>query len=71
MLGELGTPAVLVALAAAAGASFGGHVSDNTFWMFRTLLGLSTRGAFQVYTVAQSIMSVVALALVLLADLVL
>ncbi|MBK0868249.1 gluconate permease [Saccharopolyspora sp. HNM0986] len=70
VVGGLGTAPVLVALAAAAGASFGGHVSDNTFWMFRTLLSLSTRGAFQVYTVAQSIMSVVALALVLVADLV-
>ncbi|MEU6128478.1 SLC13 family permease [Saccharopolyspora sp. NPDC047091] len=70
VVGGLSTPAVLVALAAAAGASFGGHVSDNTFWMFRTMLGLSTRGAFQVYTVAQSIMSVVALLLVLAADLV-
>ncbi|MBB5152992.1 GntT/GntP/DsdX family permease [Saccharopolyspora phatthalungensis] len=48
-----------------AGASFGGHVHDNAFWMFRGLLGLYTRGAFQVYTVAQTIMSVVALVLVL------
>lgn len=71
VVGGIGAAPVLVALAAAAGASFGGHVSDNTFWMFRTMLGLSTRGAFQVYTVAQSIMSVVALALVLVADLVL
>lgn len=65
VVGSLGLNPVLVVLAAAAGASFGGHVHDNTFWMFRGLLGLSTRGAFQVYTVAQSIMSVVALVLVL------
>ncbi|MBA8826287.1 H+/gluconate symporter-like permease [Saccharopolyspora lacisalsi] len=65
VVGGLDAAAVLVLLAAAAGASFGGHVSDNTFWMFRTLLGLSTRGAFQVYTVSQSIMSVVALVVVL------
>lgn len=70
VVGGIGAAPVLVALAAAAGASFGGHVSDNTFWMFRTMLGLSTRGAFQVYTVAQSIMSVVALLLVVLLDLV-
>ncbi|WP_433871825.1 GntP family permease [Saccharopolyspora sp. CA-218241] len=66
----LGVNPVLVVLAAAAGASFGGHVNDNTFWMFRGLLGLSTRGAFQVYTVAQSLMGVVALGLVLAASLV-
>lgn len=65
VVGGLDTSAVLVLLAAAAGASFGGHVSDNTFWMFRTLLGLSTRGTFQVYTLAQSVMSVVALVVVL------
>ncbi|CAM04034.1 H+/gluconate symporter-like permease [Saccharopolyspora erythraea NRRL 2338] len=65
VVGSLGLNPVLVVLAAAAGASFGGHVHDNTFWMFRGLLGLSTRGAFQVYTVAQSIMSIVALLLVL------
>ncbi|MEW2354293.1 SLC13 family permease [Spirillospora sp. NPDC029432] len=66
-MADLGTPAVLIALAAAAGASFGGNVSDNTFWMFKTLLGLTTRGAFQVYTVAQSILSFVALGMVLVA----
>ncbi|NHD19377.1 MULTISPECIES: SLC13 family permease [unclassified Actinopolyspora] len=65
VMGGLDTAAVLVLLAAAAGASFGGHVSDNTFWMFRTLLGLSTRGTFQVYTLSQSIMSVVGLVVVL------
>lgn len=65
VMGGVDAAPVLVLLAAAAGASFGGHVSDNTFWMFRALLGLSTRGAFQVYTLAQSIMSVVGLAVVL------
>lgn len=65
IVGGLDAASVLVLLAAAAGASFGGHVSDNTFWMFRTLLGLSTRGTFQVYTLAQSLVSVVALVLVL------
>lgn len=55
----------LVALAAAAGAAFGGHVSDNSFWIFRSLLGLTTRGTFKAYTLAQSMLSVVALGLVL------
>ncbi|GAB2737017.1 SLC13 family permease [Salinifilum aidingensis] len=65
VLGGVDAAPVLVLLSAAAGASFGGHVSDNTFWMFRALLGLSTRGAFQIYTLSQSIMSVVGLAVVL------
>lgn len=71
IVGDTGTAVVLIAFAAAAGASFGGNVSDNSFWMFKTLLRLSTRGSFQVYTVAQSILSVVALGMVLLLSLVL
>jgi H+/gluconate symporter-like permease len=63
---DLGLSAVLVWLAAASGAAFGGHVTDNTFWIFKTLLGLSVRGSFQVYTVAQAILSFVGLGAVLL-----
>ena len=62
---DLGLSAVLIWLAAASGAAFGGHVTDNTFWIFKTLLGLSVRGTFQVYTVAQAILSFVGLATVL------
>ena len=62
---DLGLSAVLIWLAAASGAAFGGHVTDNTFWIFKTLLGLSVRGTFQVYTVAQGILSVVGLGAVL------
>lgn len=65
VMGGVDAAPVLVLLASAAGASFGGHVSDNTFWMFRALLGLSTRGAFQIYTLSQSIMSAVGLVVVL------
>ncbi len=61
----LGISPVLVALAAGAGASFGGNLSDNAFWMFRSLLGLTTRGTLKAYTLAQSLMSVVTLLLVL------
>ena len=62
---DLGLSAVLIWLAAASGAAFGGHVTDNTFWIFKTLLGLSVRGTFQVYTVAQAILSFVGLGAVL------
>jgi H+/gluconate symporter-like permease len=62
---DLGLSAVLIWLAAASGAAFGGHVTDNTFWIFKTLLGLSVRGSFQVYTVAQAILSFVGLGAVL------
>lgn len=65
VVGELGISAVLIWLAAAAGAALGGHVTDNTFWMFKTLLGLSVRGTFQVYTVAQAVLAFVGLGAVL------
>ena len=65
VVGSMGLSPVLIWLAAASGAAFGGHVTDNTFWIFKTLLGLSVRGAFQVYTVAQSLLSFVGLGAVL------
>ncbi len=65
VVADLGLSAVLIWLAAASGAAFGGHVTDNTFWIFKTLLGLSVRGTFQVYTVAQGLLSFVGLGAVL------
>lgn len=64
--GSLGVPLVLVALAAGSGALFLPHVSSNFFWMFKELLGLSTRGTFKTHTVAMSLASIVSLALILL-----
>lgn len=56
-----GLPPVLILMAASCGAAFGGNVTDNTFWIFKQMLGLTTRGAFQVYTLAQSILAVIGL----------
>ncbi|WP_253871713.1 GntP family permease [Promicromonospora umidemergens] len=64
----LGLSPVLVVLAAGAGGIFGGQFSDNAFWMLRSLFGLSTRGTLKTYTLGQSTLSVVALLLVLAAD---
>ncbi|MEJ3653549.1 SLC13 family permease [Actinomycetes bacterium KLBMP 9759] len=66
--GGLGVPIVLVALAAGSGALFLPHVSSNFFWMFQSLLGLSTRGTFKTHSVAMSLASVVSLPLVLVLD---
>jgi len=63
---SLGVPVVLIALAAGSGALFLLHVSSNFFWMFQTLLGLSTRGTFKTHTVAMTLSSVISLPLVLL-----
>ena len=65
VVADLGLSPVLIWLAAASGAALGGHVTDNTFWIFKTLLGLSVRGTFQVYTVAQGLLSFVGLGAVL------
>ncbi|MET7966285.1 hypothetical protein [Micromonospora sp. NPDC005305] len=68
LVGDLNLSPVLVVLAAGAGGCFGGQFSDNAFWMLRSLFGLSTRGTLKTYTLAQSMLSVVALVLVLVAD---
>ncbi|MHA6626292.1 GntP family permease [Pseudonocardia sichuanensis] len=70
VVADLGLSPALVILAAGAGGCFGGQFSDNAFWMFRSLFGLSTRGTLKTYTLAQSMLSVIALLLVLAADLV-
>lgn len=63
--GSLGVDPVLVALAAGSGALFLPHVSSNFFWMFKEMLGLSTRGTFKTHTVAMSLASIVSLVLIL------
>ena len=70
IMGSIEATPLLILLAAGSGAAFGGHVTDNTFWIFKQMLGLTTRGALQVYTVAQSTMAVIGLASCLLLDLV-
>jgi GntP family gluconate:H+ symporter len=62
---SLGVPVVLIALAAGSGALFLPHVSSNFFWMFKELLGLSTRGTFKTHTVAMSLASVISIVLIL------
>lgn len=70
IVASMGSPLILVLFAAGTGAAFGGHVTDNTFWIFKQMLGLTTRGAVQVYTVAQSGMALIGLVSCLLLDLV-
>ena len=68
LVADLGLSPVLVVLAAGAGGCFGGQFSDNAFWMLRSLFGLSTRGTLKTYTLAQSMLSVITLVIVLVAD---
>ncbi|MEV7431416.1 SLC13 family permease [Nocardioides sp. NPDC092400] len=70
VVGSLGVDPVVIALAIASGAMFALHVNSNFFWMFTTLLDLSTKGSLKTLTLATSLGAVVSLPLVLVASLV-
>jgi gluconate:H+ symporter, GntP family len=65
IVGELGVPAAIIGLAIGAGALFALHVNSNFFWMFQTLLGVSTRGTLKALTFVTSLASVVALPMIM------
>ncbi|MDA0563929.1 GntP family permease [Streptomonospora sp. S1-112] len=64
ILGGLDVPTVIIGLAIASGALFALHVNSNFFWMFQSLLGISTRGALKALTFVTALASVVSLVLV-------
>ncbi|WP_068253623.1 GntP family permease [Janibacter corallicola] len=65
VVSQIGVDPVVIALAIASGAMFALHVNSNFFWMFKTLLGLSTKGALKTLTMATSLGALVSLPLVL------
>jgi H+/gluconate symporter-like permease len=66
LLGQLDVDPVIIGLAIGAGALFALQVNSNFFWMFQTLLGVSTRGALKALTFVTALASVIALPLILL-----
>ena len=68
--GQLDVAPVILALAIASGALFALQVNSNFFWMFKSLLGLTTQGALKTMTTVTSIASVVSLPLVMVASLI-
>lgn len=70
IVGSLGVDPVVIALAIASGAMFALHVNSNFFWMFSTLLNLTTKGTLKTLTLATSLGAVVSLPLVLAASVV-
>ena len=58
-----------IGLAIASGALFALQVNSNFFWMFRSLMGLTTQGALKSMTMVTSIGSVVSLPVVLVVGL--
>jgi len=69
IMGSIDAAPLLILLAAGSGAAFGAHVTDNTFWIFKQMLGFTTKGTFKIYTLAQSTFAVVGLVVCLLLDL--
>lgn len=70
VVGSLGVDPVVIALAIASGAMFALHVNSNFFWMFSTLLDLTTKGSLKTLTMATSLGALVSLPLVVVASLV-
>jgi H+/gluconate symporter-like permease len=70
ILGSLNVAPIVIGLAIASGALFALQVNSNFFWMFKALLGLSTKGSLKTLTVATSVASVVSLPMVLIASLI-
>jgi H+/gluconate symporter-like permease len=69
ILGSLDVEPVIIGLAIGAGALFALQVNSNFFWMFQTLLGVTTRGALKALTFVTALASVLALPLILLLSL--
>lgn len=65
IMGALGIPAPVLALAIGSGALFALQLNSNFFWMFQTLLGVTTRGALKALTFVTSLASLVSLILVM------
>ena len=69
ILASLSVAPVVIGLAIASGAMFALQVNSNFFWMFKALLGLSTKGTLKTLTVATSVASIVSLPMVLVVSL--
>jgi H+/gluconate symporter-like permease len=69
IVGSLGVAPVVIGLAIASGALFALQVNSNFFWMFKALLGLSTKGSLKTLTMATSVASVVSLPMVVVVSL--
>lgn len=70
ILGSISVSPVVIGLSIASGSLFALQVNSNFFWMFKSLLGLSTSGSLKTLTTVTSIASVVSLPLVVAATLV-
>lgn len=65
IMGSIAVAPIAVGLAIASGALFALQVNSNFFWMFKSLLGLSTKGTLKTLTVVTTISSIVSLPMVI------
>lgn len=61
VLGSIDVNPIAIGLAIASGSLFALHVNSNFFWMFKSLLGLSTTGALKSLTTVTALASLVSL----------
>jgi len=65
VLASIDVAPIAIGLAVASGAMFALQVNSNFFWMFKSLIGLSTQGTLKTLTVVTSIASLISLPLVM------
>ncbi|MET1037314.1 MAG: hypothetical protein ABW075_03515, partial [Aeromicrobium sp.] len=65
VLGSLEVAPVVLGLAIGAGALFALQVNSNFFWMFQSLLGVTTQGALKALTLVTAIASVISLPIIM------
>jgi GntP family gluconate:H+ symporter len=65
VVGSIDVAPIVIGLAIASGALFALQVNSNFFWMFKSLLGLSTQGTFKTLTLVTSLASIVSLPMVM------
>ncbi len=64
IMGSLDLPPQVLGLAIGSGALFALQVNSNFFWMFQSLLGVTTRGALKALTFVTALASVVSLVII-------
>src|SRR5690625_4436592 len=70
IMGAVAVSPIAMGLAIASGALFALQVNSNFFWMFKSLLGLTTKGALKTMTMATTLSSVISLPFVMILALV-
>ncbi|KQX75208.1 MULTISPECIES: GntP family permease [Aeromicrobium] len=65
VVASTGVAPIAIGLAIASGAMFALQVNSNFFWMFKSLLNLTTQGALKTMTVVTSIASLISLPMVI------